>query len=554
MQQTSEFGKNKENGKKPKKPSISAGQAKYEQAKSRHLAENPGLSDLPTVLRNPFEEKTVLYPTSPEIVELSPEDVVTYVSKVVQEKAQRAGTVQREQVGDYPEIEYWVDPDNQDITTDQSTSSPRIDVRYEELDEEIEIDLSEFEDLSLEEFLKKDQLTDKDAYLLNDFLKKDPQNIKLWEFIQKIAPRQIDYDLFWQNFDLLSPIFIQALLVNGSFTETTLDKVTNKEKRVYLVSLDKLTQGGVGLITKSYYCEEDNLKLEPVLVKTALGDFSSQQAFDDELEMAQRIKVAVELNPDDPRTKHILSPKHIGRNFIVMPILHFANHIAAPLNKVKTISPNATKHWAKQLSGAMQGNAFLTENGIINIDFKPGNILLGNDGGILIDWGGFIEKSTIRGGMDISGNPADMSMYPFLSKETQPGTFNQYIVPHTPSYGSLHLTAMEIQNQISAGSTHKFTLCRILEKFLVKRHHIDSAPSFNLLDELDKLYAEPISLNPEDLSAADQLLYQLYLKLHQAHFHPYRFHDDNVKKGLDPEYISNLEIVVALQEIANLKD
>lgn len=593
--------------KRPKVPKQTPREAIYHARRRQHVNENPLATELPTVLsqdqlkpeevtheeptrlRNPFNEETHIG-AYPGIEQISSDNLVTYVTQLTQDQAIQAIQPSGDGPNVDPIIEVWIDPspDIQDVTIPDSVQANKMNsapqITEEEVSriinalqtptvnnpeitfgEEVEVDLDDIyeeQDLKLENFLTKEKLEGADAYLLFDFLKSNPANLKLWEFIEKIAPKPIDFVLFKENLRLLSPLFIHSLLVNGSFEETYIDEVDHQEKSVYLVSLSKLAQGGIGLITNALYCEEGNLQLEPMLVKTALENQDAQDVFPDELHIAKRVKVAIDRNPQDERTKRLLRPAFVGRNFLVMPIVKDKTGQSIPLNKLPPTHPDATPLWAKQMVGAVKANSFLTEQGIINADFKASNILMTENGGVVIDPGSLLEKNQLKSGKaEIWADPKTATVYPFLNNATasrhtiEEWEANNGNVPRTPSHLSLHLLALEMQDQIPSGTVHKYTLGRIIERYFANRFgFLRSLPDQNTMNELDKLYQDPIHLDPANLNGADQLLYNLYLKLQKAHFHPYHFKDDNVKKGLDPEYISNSEIIAALEDIANTKN
>lgn len=449
-------------------------------------------------------------------------------------------------------LDQLINPSSEEITVVRAEAGRQVEqtLTYEAASE-----------IFLKELMSQRKLSGTDALLLYNLFKENPEDQRLWDFAEKVAPRPVDFELFQKNFHLLSPEFIQALLAIGSLEERRINPETAQEKSIYLVHISKLTQGGIGMITNSFFCEDQDMDLKPVLVKTALASREAQFTFSDEIEMAKKIKTLIEQHPNDPRTKHILKPLYIGKNFLVMPIIQDKQGSSKSLGQLDQVKPESTANWAKQIIGAMEGNAFLVEHGLINVDFKAANVMTTENGGILIDWGGFMEKYQLKkGSAEIRGKASDLTMYPFLNNKIaalvpldEAWEKNSGNLPHTPGYANKHLLAMEMLEQVPAGTLHKFILYRIIARYFLNRFQITGEPEFAKLSELDKLYYPAIELPQEQLSPADQLLYKLYLKLHQSHFHPYHFLDDDLKKGMDPDYISNMEIHSTLEKIAKLK-
>jgi hypothetical protein len=124
-------------------------------------------------------------------------------------------------------------------------------------------------------------------------------------------------------------------------------------------------------------------------------------------------------------------------------------------------------------------------------------------------------------------------------------------VQRTPAYVSIHLLAQELNGQMPVNSVHKFSIYRIIESYFILRGHAErEINDFIFSNELEKLNFPPLEIHPSELTPAEQLLFDLYLKLHQAHRHPWRFRDNNPAHGIDPDHISMGEVIARLDEIA----
>ncbi len=420
---------------------------------------------------------------------------------------------------------------------------------------------------SLEDFLQKEQLNKDDAYILYEFLQQDINNKDLWDFILRVAPKTADALILKHNLNLLSPALLQALLVVGS-TEKQVRTEEGTVETLYIATVGQLGQGSVGIVSHAFYAHPNDWRLHKCLLKTPLKPHSgSGAAFHDEVEMAGYIQKLIQRNKTDLRAKHVLSPTYVGDDFIVMrPITNRRDQHESLLDlfENKNTHPSTI---ARLLAEAMEGNNFLSEHGVVNVDFKPGNVLVNKKlQAMLIDWGGLVDKKAFheRGGY-IAGDQERRNAYPVTR-----GHYSKYLkkaakleegggILYTPDYNSSHLIAMELDGRIPTGSTHKFLLARTLNRYLQGKYgdpksaEDTSNPEnikFRDMNELDKLFADPWLADGKNLSPADLDLYKLYRLLHTAHFHPYLFKEGDPANGVDESYISNPDIVKELRRIA----
>jgi hypothetical protein len=143
---------------------------------------------------------------------------------------------------------------------------------------------------TLGEFVQKSTLEKDDAYVLSEFLQKDPKNPDIWAFINRVAPKLPDAQILKSNLDLLTPDLIQALLVVGSTEKVVLNHDTGKAESVYIVAGATLGSGTVGLVSEVFYALANQWKLKPCLFKVA-NDSENKgvlPAFKDEIKIAKR--------------------------------------------------------------------------------------------------------------------------------------------------------------------------------------------------------------------------------------------------------------------------
>ncbi len=417
---------------------------------------------------------------------------------------------------------------------------------------------------SMEELIGKDSLEGADAYRLYELIKRDPENSDLKAFTLRLAPTRLDYDVFWANLNLLSPQLIQTVLQVGGHQEINLDVETGQQK-IIIVYSGKTLQKSLGHVFYAWRADSDNLTMRSVLIKVPLeralemDSLQSRMAFEDEMEISRLFVRLGRERADDPRLRHLLMPQYRGIDFLAMPLIINKDGESRDLNKMVNDNTVSTQQWAACLAGGARGVGLAEENGFINTDFKPYNIIEGPHGGVVVDLGGFVDtKAYERGEVEIRTNPLSGNLYPLIKnglRESQSNDFwdiNNGNVQRTPAYFSIHLLAQELNGQMPRGSVHKFSLYRMIEGYFIHRGHIArDVMDFIMTGELEKLNYPPIELKASQLSPAEQLLYDLYLKLHQSHRHPWRFRDNNPAHGIDPEHISLGEVIARLDEIAS---
>jgi len=428
---------------------------------------------------------------------------------------------------------------------------------------------------SAEELFAKEKLGPADAMKLYDLLYARINQTELGEFIWKICLEKAkteqgeydpillenakrDYEIFRANPQEWSPDLIQSVLVVGGIHEKSVDEQDGSEAVISIYNGMPFRQGGLNMVVQAYYARGQDLKLRQALVKVALDKEDSKKAFEEELHIAKKCRQITVKHRDDPRIKNLLIPIHCSRDMIVMPYLKDADGRSRSAFDVIKGPAASTGEWAGYLAGAMKGANLAMENGLIDVDLKLGNIVVTDAGGVLIDWGGFMDKDDVKKGkITFFDNPVH-GQFPHLNRGEE--SLDKIRIEknlgnsqRTPDYISLNLVAGELKGEIPPGSCHKFSLYRILERFfMAKKHSNRDLMGFIKLSEKEKLKYPALKLKRKELNAGELLLYELYIKLHKAHHHPYRFKNNNYKKGLDPQYISTEEIVARLEEIAQL--
>jgi hypothetical protein len=426
-----------------------------------------------------------------------------------------------------------------------------------------ETEIPEIPDVELEDYLSTATMRGwSDAYILFKLLLLQRENKKLWQYIEKVAPTPSDFIIFRNNLDLLSPQFIQTVLVIGGIHENYMDTETGRVQEFHIYSGIQMNKSLMSEIVHVMYATEPEYKLREYLGKTHLDDKISKTNFTDEKRKAGLCQSIVQANPQDSRTKHLLTPIYLGKNYIIMPNLKNQEGNNRTLYEMFEDPNVSTQKWVRCLAGGVKANNLILEHGLINVDFKAGNVVESPTGGVLIDWGGFLERADLgRGKISIKRNRTTGSLYPLqLNQSLDTKTMEQWEANHgnvqrTQIYSNLHLLSQELLGQMPPGTLHKYILYRVLEVFFIKRHKTGrKSIDFIRLSDLEKLDYPPLELDRDTLTKAEQLLFDLYLRLHSSHLHPFPYIGNDTKQGVDPQYIDNEEIVSTLEQIANLTE
>ncbi len=445
---------------------------------------------------------------------------------------------------------------------------------------EIEIDEKEMPAIApipLEQFILKEKLESHDAYHVFRLLMLHREDPLLWKFLSEKSSNPANFEIFRRNWKkrlvlpprnklrpLLSPNFVQSLLITGGVREKIKHPRYGYDVSVFTYSdeRNKLGGGQQGEVLHVLFADEnakerkDILVLKAVLLKKALPTEMAQENFERERQIAIYCGKIVENNPEDSRSGHLLTPIYVGTDKIIMPVLRDQN--GQSLNLKQIARNNDFRTWTRCLAGAVKGANFASDNGLINSDFKPDNIVNTEAGGVMIDWGGLIRADDVKNGNLILTDLGDGIVWPLRPSGKTP--------PLTPNYWCGHLMAMELKGDLPAGALHKYMFARIIEKYLITKYAADfdrkqvkevvpenkkDVPFGKLPDNI-KLNYPPLQIPTEAVLPEEKLLYELYLKLHQSHRHPFRFKNNDTKQGIDPDYISLSEIVDRLEEISNL--
>lgn len=525
----------------------------------RAAEQNPDLFTQKTVLyhgaQNPASISDVADLKTQIYTELPSSDLKTDVSIV---KPVRKAVTSRDEPT-VPEIFKSIRSGVQSIISPAPTSNPIIEaiempeLEAQELQEELENDeIPVTIELPLELLIKEDHLTTDNLETLLKYLQESPNDERLWTYIKKIAHHPVDAQVIGANLADLNTDLLDSILIIGSHQDTFTDDLTGETKQIFLYGGHSLAEGGLGEVAEVSYVLEGNLQLKHSLIKIPLVETLQRNLdylFVLEAKVGNMLRRLASINPHDPRLKHILIPEIITDRFMLIPKIINEKGESKTLSQIISRGKPTLARFAKTLSGMASGLSFLSEYDIIAIDNKDSNYMESADRGSLIDLGGFLPMDTYKTG-EVGILPLnDGSECPIFQSTGQN-------VPFTPEFSNFHLISQELKGAIPNDVTHKLTMARVIEKYLVAfvKKPVDHFPwkLYGNLKAIQKLDHPPLDLANTTLPPAESLLYQLYLSLYNSHKHPFRFKQNDLQQGIDPEYITLSMAEDILLEISSM--
>lgn len=154
-------------------------------------------------------------------------------------------------------------------------------------------------------------------------------------------------------------------------------------------------KGGMGIVHDACFVEPNSLELKFGVSKTAVeieGEKGElvKAVFENEKESAVAIQSFLEKNPQESGAQNIAKPLLVADKMVIYEKVGDADTLARMMNMLRP------SDWLFYFSGAIKGLAFLHRHGLHHMDFKPGNIVIGHDEGVLIDYSGIRKKGKFK--------------------------------------------------------------------------------------------------------------------------------------------------------------
>ncbi len=171
--------------------------------------------------------------------------------------------------------------------------------------------------------------------------------------------------------------FAQALVQHGKLTRYQAQAVyQGKTKGLVFgeyVVLDKLGEGGMGVVLKAQHRRMDRLVAIKVLSATAMKQAGSVERFQREVKMAAKLSHPNIVTAYD-------AGEHQGMHYLAMEYVEGKDLASI----VKEHGPLGVREAVERISQAARGLQYAHDKGVIHRDIKPGNLLLDKAGTVKI--------------------------------------------------------------------------------------------------------------------------------------------------------------------------
>ncbi len=150
-------------------------------------------------------------------------------------------------------------------------------------------------------------------------------------------------------------------------------------------------QGAMGTVFDAAYVEPNSsiLKFGVAKVPTEKG----LHIFEDEKNNARLIKDILTLYPHESGAGNLVKPLLTADNAVVYEKIADKNGMSVDLESASEEMP--VSEWLSQFATAIKGLVYLHRRGLYHFDFKPSNIVVGQNGqGILVDYGAIRKQET----------------------------------------------------------------------------------------------------------------------------------------------------------------
>jgi serine/threonine protein kinase len=280
----------------------------------------------------------------------------------------------------------------------------------------------------------------------------------------------------------------------------------------------ELGMGAYGVVVEVSYVEKGSTQLKSGVMKNPHNTDIARENFAHEGSAAKTI-LDLQTQYPELRAQHLIKPIFVSDKAIVYEKAMDKNGKTSNLEK--EVVSMSSKDWLLQFAGGVEGLAYMQAHGISHNDFKPGNIVVGAEGGILIDVGSKVSVSDINSGkVQIRTHSTFGIQLPHYVTKGKNGGEKADWVGQDPTYNNGHLLVESVNGRLPLDVGDKYAVGRSLQFFLVSKGMTDT--NGNLAPN-----APPEARYLQHLSNG----------LVGSHMHPYEYIGNNPANGRDPGYI-----------------
>ncbi|MFC1599908.1 hypothetical protein ACFL3T_02675 [Patescibacteria group bacterium] len=329
---------------------------------------------------------------------------------------------------------------------------------------------------------------------------------------KEISPKDYDNLVLETNRQQMTPDMKDAIEKGG-------ETVSEGGRTVRMYEGEHIADGCFGAVHQVYYTEGSSTVLKKgAVVKTPHDSDNARTNMKFEADAARGV-MNIHLHDTHPDSKHLVKPLFTSGRVIIYEKISMKGDLGENLSKMKP------KEWLVQLIGGVKGAAYMNRNGIAHNDIKPENIVVGPNGGVLIDLGAAVKKTDIGTKVQVRG-----------ARRGQTGSAHyiddagkHHWVQQDARFNDSNLLAQSVNQGRPLDMGDKYAFGRSIETLV--RHHN---------------YPGQKVMSPKTIKQ----LTDLANKLLNVESHPYKYIDNDPSKGLDPNYVSLQDLPNTLATIA----
>jgi len=308
-----------------------------------------------------------------------------------------------------------------------------------------------------------------------------------------------------------------------------------------------LISGSYGRLDEVEYTTPTSSQLEKALLKSSHGHLPETSPYLNlETEMAARINEIIDKRKDHPGSRHILKPLGWENDILLLPRVSPGNNTYWTFADMINGGVTFDSQFLANLADIAQAYDLLTQEGIIPIDGKTNNMAWGEEGGVLIDLGGLIDKYEYQEAK-YEHDKKQISCYSKKTGQWQ----DYYLLCHLANPA---VVALEVGGGSPNDLSAKYSLGLSLGEFLKKRGYINDSELFNEPsnpESISNILSAPIPdliVHRARVLPEIQRVYGLFLRLISSRKH---LHGSLPNGNNNPDYISLPEAAKSLYQLSS---
>jgi hypothetical protein len=336
---------------------------------------------------------------------------------------------------------------------------------------------------------------------------------------QQLLVKDYDLAVLETNSEILTPEMRKAVEKGGEVISEGGKTVTIYTR----YASQPLGEGGFGSVHEVFYTEGNSTILKKGVGKNPHDSDFARDNFRYEAENAKDIHDINSRNPH-PDSNHVIKPIFTSSKVIIYAKI--SDKAGQSLNLEESVHTMSTKAWLNQFSGGVKGLAYMHRNNLTHNDFKLANIVMGENGGVVIDPGATVHARDIGGRVQLLvDHPGTAPVAHYVNNKGQ-----VHRVSMDYRYSDPALLADSISQNLPLNMNDKYAVGRSIMVMLDAKGHTDN-----------------IANAPQEI----QDLYNIAQALIDVRNHPFKYYNNNPQNGVDPYYVSIQNLPSLLSQIAN---